>query len=73
MGNLPRCKVLCLAIVLMGWTFPANTGAGRLPPRTLVCVSGGEPERGVRVETAHCYPNEDVVVFSQTRVVEVPR
>jgi hypothetical protein len=40
----------------------------RTPPRTVVSVEVAADERRLRVETAHCYPNEDTIVFSRTDV-----
>ena len=46
--------------------FPALPGGQA--PKTLVWVSLDAAARRVRVETAHCYPNEGMIVFSETRV-----
>jgi hypothetical protein len=37
-------------------------------PKTVVWVELDGGEREVRVETAHCYPNEESVVFSKSRI-----
>jgi hypothetical protein len=49
------------------YTFPSPPGAGA-PPKTVVWVGLDGGEREVRVETAHCYPNEESVVFSKSRI-----
>ena len=51
----------------LSYTFPIRPGTRR-PPRTLVWVGVGPKESQVRVETAHCYPNEQTIVFSETHV-----
>ena len=46
--------------------FPALPGGEA--PKTLVWVSLDAALQRVRVETAHCYPNEGTIVFSETRI-----
>ena len=48
-------------------TFPQPRGCDD-SPRTLVWVGLDPARRLLRAETAHSYPNEDTVVFSDTRV-----
>ena len=63
-------------------TFPSAPLPGTLPrtggsinvPKTVVWVGLDPDERRVRVETAHCYPNEQAIVFSATRIeISCPR
>lgn len=49
------------------YTFPERPGT-RHAPKTLVWVGVDPTESQVRVETAHSYPNEQTIVFSETRV-----
>lgn len=46
--------------------FPQNSPTS-LPPITLVYAEVGEM---LRLQTAHCYPNEQTVVFTETTIVE---
>lgn len=61
----PGCGEIGLA-----HTFPAagRLGGGPLVPRTVVWAHLDPDLPRIRVETAHCYPNEGVIVFSQTRI-----
>ena len=59
-------------------TFPSaplpGTGGSINVPKTVVWVELDPDERRVRVETAHCYPNEQAIVFSTTRIeISCPR
>ncbi len=51
-----------------------RTGGSINVPKTVVWVGLDPDERRVRVETAHCYPNEQAIVFSATRIeISCPR
>jgi len=53
----------------LAFTFPAAPRAGPAArPRTLVLAVAEPGGSGLRVETAHCYPNEGTIVFSETLV-----
>jgi hypothetical protein len=53
----------------LAYTFPAAPDApDLLPPQTVVWVGVDPDEGGICVETAHCYPNEQTIVFSETRI-----
>ena len=53
----------------LAYTFPASPDApDSRSPRTVVWVGVDGDERGICVETAHCYPNEQTIVFSETRI-----
>lgn len=50
----------------LAYTFPSSPEhAGA---KTVVWVGVDPDEKAVRVETAHCYPNEGTIVFSETRI-----
>jgi hypothetical protein len=52
------------------YTFPCSPRSpdSPAPPKTVVWAALDPDERSVRVETAHCYPNEGSVVFSESRI-----
>jgi hypothetical protein len=52
------------------YTFPSSPDLppARTRPKTVVWVEVAADERRLCVETAHCYPNEDTIVFSTTRI-----
>lgn len=51
----------------LAYAFPAPREASvTLCPKTVVWVGVDADEREIRVETAHCYPNEQTIVFSAT-------
>ena len=57
----------------LAYTFPAaRDAAGSLSPKTVVWVGIDPDERQIRVETAHCYPNEQTIVFSETQIEIAP-
>lgn len=53
----------------LAYRFPvARQAPGSPPPQTVVWVGVQPGEREIHVETAHCYPNEQAIVFSQSRI-----
>ncbi len=59
---------------------PAVRGSGGggsfdpdVAPRTIVWARLDPGRDDIQVETAHCYPNEQTIVFSQTRIVVHPK
>ena len=53
----------CYGLVFL---FP-QSARETLPPVTLVLAEVGE---GLRLRTAHCYPNEQIIVFTETTIIE---
>ena len=53
----------------LAYRFPAARDASRTAsPKTIVWVGVDAGEHEIRVETAHCYPNEKAIVFSESRI-----
>jgi hypothetical protein len=49
-------------------SLPSSPSGTRCAPKTVVWVGLDPDDRWVRVETAHCYPNEQSIVFSRSRI-----
>ena len=57
----------------LAYTFPVAPDAPELlSTQTVVWVGVDPDECGICVETAHCYPNEQTIVFSETRIEIAP-